>query len=200
MRPPTVDDAYLPDKIIVYVPEEYFTIYKAHDFWGLFDVRSIGAVATETEDVKVTPTETTADVAWPVVTNAATYELVINDKSGNTICTLVFNDKGQLTSIAFNAPARDNAPQQTEVAGFSFTVTGLEQGTTYSYTLTAKDSGGNAIDTKTGSFTTEGATALKDATEDNRTQSTTLKVLDNGILYILLPDGTRYDARGTMVK
>ena len=203
MRPPTVEDQALsgmPRTTIVYVPADAYDTYKKAPFWRQYDVRPIGAAAIETNEVTVTPTETTADVAWPVVTNAATYELVIKDKSGNTICTLVFNDKGQLTSIAFNAPDRDRSdmPEQAQVAGFSFTVTGLEQGTTYNYTLTAKNSGGNTIDTRTGSFTTDGATALENVSGTIGTS--VRKVMENGVMYLLLPDGTHYDAHGIRVK
>ncbi|MCR4665631.1 MAG: leucine-rich repeat domain-containing protein [Paludibacteraceae bacterium] len=202
-RPPTVQEGALyeiPYSAIVYVPKDYLEAYKMHDVWGLYDVRPMGAVTIETNEVTVTPTETTADVAWPVVTNAATYELVIKDKSGNIICTLVFNAQGQLTSIAFNAPDRDRSdmPEQAQAAGFSFTVTGLEQGTTYNYTLTAKNSGGNAIDTRTGSFTTDGATALENVSGTIGTS--VRKVMENGVMYLLLPDGTHYDAHGIRVK
>ena len=200
MRPPTVKDRALKDvpyTTIVYVAADAYDTYNMHDFWGLYDVRPIGAVATETEEVKVTPTETTADVAWPAVTSAVTYELVIKDKNGNVICTLVFDDKGRLTSIAFNAPARDNAPQQTEAAGFSFTVTGLEQGTTYNYTLTAKDSGGKVIDTQTGSFKTIGGTAVEEVSASGESVR---KVMKDGVMYMVMPDGRMYDLQGKEVR
>ena len=158
-RPPTVntDALYgLDYSTIVYVPADYLNTYKMHDAWGLYDVRPLGAKSTETTNVNVTPAENTAEVAWPAVSGAATYELVIKYKSGNVICTLIFNSNGQLTSIAFNAPSRDQAPQQTQAAGFSFTVTGLENGTSYDLTITSKDNNGGMLDTKTISFTTTG--------------------------------------------
>ena len=170
-RPPTVNEWAFMDldySTIVYVPADYLETYKMHDAWGLYDVRPLGAKSTETTDVNVTPAETTADVAWPSVSGAATYELVIKDKSGNVICTLVFNANGQLTSIAFNAPARNNAPQQTQAAGFSFTVTGLEEGTSYDLTITSKDNNGGTLDTKTVSFTTTGdEQGINDVQGDN---------------------------------
>ena len=158
----------------------------------------MGAKSIETEEIKVTPSETTADVAWPVVTGAATCELVIKGKNGNIICTLVFNAEGQLTSIAFNAPARDGAPEQTQAAGFSFTVTGLESGTEYDFTITAMGSGGNVIDTQTGSFKTGGSTAVDETVRDSATKVS--KVIENGVLYIVMPDCSRYSASGAGVK
>ena len=185
-RPPTVnqDALYgLDYSTIVYVPADYLETYKMHDVWGLYDVRPLGAKNTETADLNVTPAETTADVAWPAVSGAATYELVIKDKSGNVICTLVFNANGQLTQIAFNAPSRNNAPQQTQAAGFSFTVTGLEEGTSYDLTITSKDNNGGTLDTKTVSFTTTGESqGIEDVLSD---QVQCTKVIKNGQIFIL---------------
>ena len=185
-RPPTVnqDALYgLDYSTIVYVPADYLETYKMHDTWGLYDVRPLGAKNTETADLNVTPAETTADVAWPAVSGAATYELVIKDKSGNVICTLVFNANGQLTQIAFNAPSRNNAPQQTQAAGFSFTVTGLEEGTSYDLTITSKDNNGGTLDTKTVSFTTTGEPqGIEDVLSD---QVQCTKVIKNGQIFIL---------------
>ncbi len=202
MRPPTVEEnafSKLPYSTIVYVQADYLSNYTMHDFWGMYDVRPIGTASVETEDVQVTPTETTADIAWPTVTGAASYELVIRDQNGDIICTLVFNSKGQLTSITFNAPGRDNAPDNVQTAGFSFTVSGLDAGTTYNYTLTAKDSGGNILDTRTGSFKTAGTATAVDEMEDIPAAQPR-KVMRDGVMYILMPDGRMYDVKGAEVK
>ena len=205
-RPPTVntDALYgLDYSTIVYVPADYLNTYKMHDAWGLYDVRPLGAKSTETTDVNVTPAENTAEVAWPAISGAATYELVIKDKSGNVICTLVFNANGQLTQISFNAPARNNAPQQTQAAGFSFTVTGLESGTSYDLTITSKDNSGTTLDTKTISFTTSGDVpqgidqVLSDQVLSDQVQCT--KVVRNGQIFILRGDKT-YTLQGQEVK
>ena len=191
-RPPTVntDALYgLDYSTIVYVPADYLNTYKMHDAWGLYDVRPLGAKGTETTDVNVTPAENTAEVAWPAVSGAATYELVIKDKSGNVICTLIFNANGQLTQIAFNAPSRNNVPQQTQATGFSFTVTGLENGTSYDLTITSKDNSGTTLDTKTISFTTSGeAPQGIDQVSSDQVQST--KVIKNGQIFIIRGDKT----------
>ena len=175
-RPPTVNGgnvlAGLNFSTIVYVPADYLDTYKMHDAWGLYDVRPLGAATIDTQDMAVTPHENTADIVWPANSSASTYELVIS-KDGEVICTLIFNANGQLTSIAF-APARhDNsrAPEQTEQSGFSFTVTGLEPGTTYNYTLTVKDASDKVLDTKTGTFTTEGITAVENLLSQEELQA-----------------------------
>ena len=196
MRPPTVNNGAfesLDYSTIIYVPADYLNTYKMHDFWGIYDVRPIGASKTETTEVKVEPTATTADVVWPAVENAATYELVIKDKNGNVVCTLIFNANGQLTQIAFGAPARDNAAQ---AAGFAFTVTGLEEGTSYNLTITAKDGNGTTLDEKTIAFTTSGETGV-DALPTDELHSS--KVLRNGEV-LIMRDGKMYNLQGVEVK
>ncbi len=188
-RPPTVNQNALYGldySTIIYVPADYLETYKMHDAWGLYDVRPLGAKSTETTDIKVTPADKTAEVAWPQVSGAATYELVIKDKSGNVICTLIFNAQGQLTSIAF-APSRNNAPQQTQATGFSFTVTGLENGTSYDLTITSKDNNGGTLDTKTVSFTTTGEQGVEEVPSD---QVQRTKFLRNGQIFIIRGDKT----------
>ena len=199
-RPPTVkEDALygLDYSTIVYVPADYLNNYVIHDTWGLYDVRPLGATSKQVTDVAVIPADNTAEVAWPAVSGAATYELVIKDKSGNVICTLIFNANGQLTQIAFNAPARNNAPQQTQAAGFSFTVTGLDSGTNYDLVITSKDNNGGTLDTKTVSFTTTGdAQGIEDVQSD---QVPCTKVLRNGQILILRGEKV-YNAQGALVK
>lgn len=203
-RPPTIyqeGSIYLsfPDKMpsstLVYVPADYLNDYKAHDFWGQYDVRALEAESVEADEVKVESTTTTADVVWPAVENAYTYELVIKEKQGNIICTLIFNANGQLTSIEFSSPARDNSAEQVQEAGFSFTVTGLDSGTTYNLTITAKDSNGQTLQTTTQTFTTEELTGV----EDIVTNCTPTKVIRNGQLFILRGDKT-YTVQGQEVR
>lgn len=197
-RPPTVNEYALYGvdySTIVYVPADYLENYKMHDAWGLYDVRPIGAKSTEATEVTVTPSDNTVDVVWPAISGAATYELVIKDKDGNVICTLVFNSNGQLTSIAFNAPSRDHAPQQTQASGFSFTVTGLEEGNSYDLTITAKNGSGVTLDEKSVSFTTGGEQGI----ENINTSSNIYKVALDGQIFILRGDKT-YTLTGQEIK
>ncbi len=201
MRPPTVTNGSqtaqfmtLPYSTIVYVPADYFETYMMHDIWGLYDVRPIGSTTVQTTDLIVTPHYTTADVAWPTVDNATMYELVIT-QNGTVVCTLVFNAQGQLTSIAFRAPAES---ARAAGQGFQFTVTGLEDGSAYSLTLNAKDAVGNVLRTFAQDFSTEGTTALEDVNADGA--NGVRKVIENGKVIIILPDGSKYDATGKRIK
>ena len=184
-------------KCTLYVLVGSIDAYNTADFWKYFG--QIIPITAQTADLTTTTikaTDTTADIAWPKVENAYTYELIIKDQDGNTVCTLVFNANGQLTSINFNAPAHNNAPQQTQVAGFAFTVTGLEGGETYSYTLTAKDSNGSVLNTETGSFTTQAPQGI-DNVHSNQIKGT--KILHDGQILILRGDKT-YTVTGQEVK
>lgn len=198
-RPPTVNNNALYGldySTMVYVPADYLENYKMHDAWGLYDVRPLSAKSTETTEVAVTPSDNTATIVWPAVTGAATYELVIKDKDGNIICTLIFNENGQLTSIAFNAPGR-NAPQQTQSAGFLFTVTGLDSGTGYVMTMTSKDNNGAILQTETISFVTNSPQAIDPVT--GNPSSVTRKVIKDGQV-LILKNGKTYNALGAEMK
>ena len=182
----------------IYVMAGSEDMFRTATGWkDFYSIRAIGASETTVtnEEVTVAPTETTAAVTWPAVENAATYELVIRDKNGNVVCTLIFNANGQLTEIAFAAPGRSQRSGQ--IAGFSFTVTGLDSGTGYDLTINAKDSEGEVINTTTQSFTTvSSVTTGVDATLN---ASPVHKQLIDGVLYILR-DGKTYTVQGQEVS
>lgn len=183
-------------KAYLYVPGDAVLDYEMHSVWGGFDVRPITAQSAETSDVQISTTESSANIIWPSVSGAATYELVIKDKNSNVVCTLIFNAQGQLTSIAFHAPAQSNAPQQAQASGFSFTVTGLEQGTSYDLTITAKNSNGQEVDKKNISFHTDSPQGVEDLHADS---DKPVKALMDGQIYILRGEHV-YDTEGKMVK
>jgi hypothetical protein len=186
------------DKSIpLYVPAGSISAYKSANQWKDFtNILPIGAQSADVTTTTVTPSATTADIAWPQVTGAATYTIEIK-KNGELICTLTFNAQGQLTSIAFNAPSRDGAPQRAQAAGFAFTVTSLDSGTTYSYTMVAKDSSGNVLKTESGTFTTTGDAQGIEDVQGNEVQSK--KFVRNGQIFILRGDNT-YTLQGQEVK
>ncbi|MBR1809744.1 MAG: leucine-rich repeat domain-containing protein [Paludibacteraceae bacterium] len=194
-------------KATLWVPENRLRNYQTNEYWGEFDVQPMGAESANTDKVVVTPDYNTANIAWPQVANVDSYELVIKDKSGDEVCTLVFNGEGQLQSIAFHAPKMnsgeeaDFAPKQTQATGFRFTVTGLESGSQYDYTLTAKDAAGKTLQTYTGSFYTLGTTGLDDLeTNDPASMSHARKIIEDGKVFILLPDGRRFTLQGAEVR
>ena len=102
-----------------------------------------------------------------------------------------------MTSIAFNAPSRDHAPQQAQASGFSFTVTGLEGGTGYDLTISAKDGNGSTLDSRTISFTTTGEQGIEELSYSTR--GATQKIVENGQILILRNNKT-YTLTGQEVR
>ncbi|MEE0950930.1 MAG: leucine-rich repeat domain-containing protein [Paludibacteraceae bacterium] len=187
--------------VYVYIPCEYQRDYTLDVVWSKFKfIECISSDNVTTDEIVVTPSENEANVIWPSVTGAATYELVIKDKDGNIVCTLIFNANGQLTSIAFNAPSRNGVPAQTQNAGFSFTITGLDSGTGYDLTLTAKDNSGNIIEETTIPFHTDYPEGIEDI------PSSSLQGGDRGRLILrdgqvlILRNGKTYTMQGQEVK
>ena len=185
---------------VLYVPAGSISAYQSADQWKDFsNILPIGAQPVDVATTTVTPSETTADIAWPQVTGAATYTIEIK-KNGELICTLTFNAQGQLISIALAAPSRNNAPQRAQAAGFSFTVTSLDSGTTYSYTMVAKDSSGNVLKTEFGTFTTTGdAQGIEEISSSIQGGDRGRLILHNGQIFILRGDKT-YTLTGQEVK
>ena len=169
--------------IFLYVPEGRQRAYLRDTYWGEFDVqvKNAEAVTEPTEGVVITPSDNSAEIVWPVVNGAQTYDIVIT-KDNQAVCTLTFNAQGQLSGIAF-APARETEKQQVE--GFRFTITGLTSNTQYGYSIVSKDAGSNSLDTKSGSFKTTGeiATTVENVQENNIERT---KVIRDGHIFILL--------------
>ena len=182
----------------IWVPASRLSDYQTHDVWGWYDVRAMAAEGVNTSIVTIVPDYNTTSVIWPVVDNADTYELAITDKESKTICTLVFNGDGLLQSIAFGAPSRNNAPEQTQSTGFRFEVSGLEEGTSYDYSIVAKDMSAKVLETFNGSFKTLGGTedAISDISIDD---SSLRKVIRDGQLFILR-GGKTYTVQGQEVR
>ena len=172
-------------------------MYKAATGWSeFFYVEPIGAeeATTSTDEVTVETTDNTATMTWPTDDNAASYTIQIT-KDGVVFCTLIFNGNGQLTGIAF-APSKDgsrHAPQAKLTAnGMQFTVTGLNSGTHYAFTLTAKDSQEAVLASYTGEFTTTGEAQVPTGIDE--IDSSSLQGGDRGRL--ILRDGQFFILRG----
>jgi hypothetical protein len=185
----------------LHVPSTSVDLYQTAEVWKDFgNIQPIRAEdITDVSKIIITPSENEVEITWPSVSGAASYELVIKDKDGNIVCTFIFNANGQLTSMAFNAPSRNGVPAQTQNAGFSFTITGLDSGTGYDLIITAKDNSGNAIQTETISFVTTGGNISTDMdqVQSNEIQST--KVIKDGQV-LILRNGKTYTMQGQEVK
>ena len=192
----------------LYVLPNSIAMYKAAAVWrDFYYTYAIGAEETTvtTNDVKVEPQDNAATFTWPTSNNAATYTIQIT-KDGVVFCTLIFNSNGQLTGIAF-APSRDgqaHAPAALMTAnGLQFTVTGLDSGTQYGYSVTAKDANDQTVATYSGEFSTtsEGIATGIDNTPfpSGEGRGEARKLLRDGQIYILRGDKI-YNAQGALVK
>ena len=191
------------DYVVLYVPSNSIGLYRTVAGWrDFYDIRPIEANTQAGANVAVpTVTENGATVEWKYVPDANTYTLEIK-QNGKVIITLVFNESGQLLSINFNSgsssPAR-KAPALPKFAngttnGWQYTINGLEPNTTYTYTVTAKKDE-KVLETKSIEFTTTGtATAVENVLDSS--VGGAKKILHNGQIYILTPDGKKYTPTG----
>ena len=193
---------------MLYVLPSSIDMYKNAAVWrDFYYTYAIGAEETTvtTNDVKVEPQDNAATLTWPTSNNAASYTIQIT-KDGVVFCTLIFNSNGQLTGIAF-APSRDgqaHAPAALMTAnGLQFTVTGLDSGTQYGYSVTAKDANDQTVATYSGEFTTtsEGIATGIDNTPfpSGEGRGEARKLLRNGQIFILRGEKV-YTLTGAEVK
>ena len=159
MEPPTAyESSFANYNAFLHVPCDNQRVYLLDVIFGNFKyIECIEAETTPTDTVVVTPSFNDAEFIWPSNSSADSYTLAIS-KDGEVFCTLTFNANGQLTGIAF-APSRNgqhNAPAAVQAAnGFTFTVTGLDEGSIYTYDLVIKDSEDNTLQSYSGEFRTQ---------------------------------------------
>ena len=158
MEPPTAyESSFANYNAFLHVPCESQRLYMLDVLFGEFKyIECIETETTPTDTVVVTPSFNDAEFIWPSNSSADSYTLAIS-KDGEVFCTLTFNANGQLTGIAF-APSRNgqhNAPAAAQMAnGFAFTVTGLDEGSNYTYDLLIQDRSGNTLQSYSGEFRT----------------------------------------------
>ena len=158
------------------------------------------AEETQTTEVSATPTEGgSVVIAWPAVDGATIYTIEIA-KNGEIICTLVFNENGQLLAIRFAALARERNSRSVAAAtqsgkGWTYTVTGMEEGATYTYSMTAKDENSETLFSQTIDFTMPTSQGIEDVGFYTAPQ----KVMKNGQIFILRGDKI-YTITGAEVK
>ncbi len=152
----------------------------------------------ETGGVTVNPADNSVTFTWPSVGGAVTYVFTIYADAAQTdrICTLTCNAMGQLVNISF--PRKKLAATQ-EGALLNFTIDGLDESTTYTYTLDSYDEDDELIVSHAGSFTTQTSETAGVETLLHSV-SKTRKVFENGTIYIVKPNGERYLVDGRRVS
>lgn len=187
----------------LHVLAESESMYRAATGWRDFyyiQTMEAGTVTVPEDTVIVEPTVNTVTFTWPVEENAASYTIEIY-KEGVLVCTLIFNANGQLTGIAFAAPSREkhsHAPAALMTAnGMQFTVTGLEGGTNYTYSVITKDAEEEVVASYEGEFTT--VSQVPTAIDNVDASTAPRKLLHNGQILILRGDKT-YTLTGQEVQ
>lgn len=194
----TESDSYgKPVSYTLYVPASSMEAYKSANYWRkINDVRPITAATVVVEEVTVEPTGNTVVIEWPEATGATEYTITIS-KSGETVCTLTFDEDGQLLDITYAAPARLQRDRYVSEAtqtntGWQYVISGLEPGVQYEYSITAKNEEQVLYETKN-NFTTPISTDYR--TEIGNTPNKAVKILHNGQFFILR-NGHTYTTTG----
>ena len=199
-EPPTAKESSFANyNAVLHVPCESQRLYLLDILFGDFKyVECISSDEVSTNDVIINPGTTDVTITWPTDPNADTYVIVI--KQGDKVfCKLTFNKDGMLLNIAFAPSRTGNHPTTyaTQTAGgLRFTVTSLEEGTTYAYNITTKDEEENTISTYTGEFTTQSNTVTDLENSYSPSQAADCqKTIRDGQL-IILRDGKSYSVMG----
>ncbi len=187
----------------IYVPANSVNAYKAAEGWKSQTILPIGATPTTTSGITINPSDYSVDITWQSTSGATSYELVVKDKNGNVVCRVTFDVDGKLQSIAFHAPARNGMPQYTQEVGFSYTLIGLDSGTEYDVTITAKNASGSTLDVQTITFTTKGEATESDIPhgldEVDADNVHGIKVMKNGQV-LIERGGKTYTLQGAEVQ
>ena len=200
LNPPEAETTSFANyNVYLHVPCDNLIDYQMDMVFGSFKyIQCVGSeqVEIEPDSVIIQPSTNDVTITWPTDPNAETYVIVI--KQGDKVfCSLTFNADGMLLNIAF-APSRSGSHPVTYAAstgnGLRFTVTSLEESTTYGYDITTKDDEEIILSTYTGEFTTK--SNVSTSVSDIQSPMTDCqKIIRNGQFFILR-DGKTYNAMG----
>jgi len=221
VNPPVCENYvfYNVDKSIpLYVPANSIDAYKEAKGWKDFKKNTKPIISAEEAELPEDKVQTDASengvvIEWPASTGADSYIITIKYNT-TVVCVLTFDAEGRLLDISINIPhiaARDRrnaeAAVQT-VKGWQYTIKGLNAGTTYDYTVIAKKQGvEEPLYSKGGTFKTKGtATDIEETDAESGKNGysgrdgSAVKVMRDGVMYVLMPDGRMYDLQGKEVR
>lgn len=152
--PEAFDNSFANYNSYLYMPCDYFDEYDLHVSWGSFKhIECSSAEQADVEDLQINPDYDNAEFAWPTTSGTHVYSLQIK-KDDELVCTLNFNEDGQLANIDFGG-ASSNSRLRSASLGYRFTVTGLQENTNYSFSLEAKDENEKLLKHYEGDFKTK---------------------------------------------
>ena len=183
--PEAYDNTFANYNGYLYMPCDFFDEYDMHVSWGSFKhVECSSADLTDVDGLQINPDYNHAEFAWPITPDAEVYSLQIT-RDNELVCTLNFNEDGQLTNIDFGANSstrsssshrssnltegcsatpcklsysslRSATSLRSSTSGYKFTVTGLQESTNYNFALDAKDQDETLLKHYEGDFKTKG--------------------------------------------
>jgi len=189
-------DKSIPLYVLAGRVDAYKTANQWKDFTNVLPIQQ--AEESTVTEILAGPTDNSVVIEWPAVTGATVYTIEIR-KNGELICTLSFNEQGQLLSISFEKKAANGTPKTAAqtATGWQYTIGGLDAGTTYQYIVIAKN-GEKELFNKAKIFTTTGiATAIENQMVNGKCVNG--KFLKDGHL-LILRDGKTYNVNGVMVE
>ena len=192
-------------KIPLYVPAGSEQLYAGADGWKNFTNIYPIPMAEPTTDAQAAIVSTSSNsvtIEWPDIEGALSYIIDIENTSGESVCTLVFDAEGYLEYLDYPAmSAQNKAPQRKAIAdqvekGWQYIVSGLTPDTEYTYSIVAKNAEDAEIYSNAIVFVTSIATSLEDLHVDS---DKAVKVLKDGKLYILSGEKV-YTVQGQEVR
>ena len=175
------------DKSIpIYVPCGSIEDYKNADGWSEFtnyNCISADPVEEEFDEPTVTPEKTSVVIAWPVDESAETYIINIT-KGGVTVCTITFDANGNVITIDYPSNGSTKGAELRDANalpnGYSYEITGLEEGTEYVYMVTAQNGSGVTVAEYSGTFRTQGGAVSVEEYNTNSSSSLQNAIIVNG--------------------
>lgn len=193
-----VFDGVNTSNVTVYVPASSVEAYKADYYWNAF--KEILPIQEDT--ISVTPSDSSAVIVWPQYVGAVTYNLIVTHDL-DTICDVLFDSVGQVLQNSASSPRRiinAQAPAAIQESdGFSYTITGLNYATQYSYSVIARDANNIELTSYSGEFTTTSEGVATGVESIQPSEVSLQKILRNGQIYILRGE-KEYTVTGQEVK
>ena len=192
------------DKSIpLYVINESIELFWDANGWKDFlDIRPISASSVEEiTDIQAEVTENSAILKWYKAEDVVVYIIEVQ-KDGEAIYNISFDKEGYLLydSLIHKAPRKNNASIYAEEtsSGWSYFITGLEENSKYTYSVTAKRDNSIAYQKSIIFKTYKSSTGVN--TIINQEHFDVSKIIENGNVYIQCHNGTKYNILGRKVK
>ena len=148
----------------IYVYADDINTYFTAEVWNQFDIQAISAPTVNVNDsVILDISRTDVTFSWQKINQASIYELAVSLVNGDTIEVVKFNGQGEIKSDDRKQVKSNYSASQ----GYQYTISGLENNTTYAYLLRAKNSSGKILKEYSDSFITGQRYTVKFVDWDN---------------------------------